>query len=245
MHPVTPLWITMLTVSANIVVPALVWRAFRKIAQRSAPRLIAPGLVFFAAWVTTALALATRGFFAPSASLAVPHIAWALLPLAAGYVTYLTVRPVREVADRIPLDWMIGVQIYRALGVVFLVEWTLGALPGVFALPAGIGDIAIGVTAPWVAARVRARAPHAQEAAVLWNILGVADLVVAVGTGVLTAPGALHFLSPDAPNVAITMMPLVLVPTIAVPLSILLHLIGLHRLVGRGQPTALGLSRAG
>jgi len=151
---------------------------------------------------------------------------------------------VREVVDRIPLDRIIGLQIYRALGVVFLVEWMLGAMPGAFALPAAIGDIAIGVTAPWIAARVRAGAPRAQGAAVLWNVLGIADLVVAIGTGVLTAPGALHLLSPDFPNVAITMMPLVLVPTISLPLSFLLHLIGLHRIAASMQPTAFDFSRA-
>lgn len=244
MHPVIPLWVTLAIVSANILVPVIAWLAFRKIARGSAPQLVAPSFVFFAAWVILALTLSTRGFFMASASTAVPRIAWALLPLAVGFLGYLTLRSVRGVVDQIPLHWIIGLQIYRALGVVFLVEWMLGALPGAFALPAGIGDIAIGVTAPWVAARVRAGAPRAHEAAILWNVLGIADLVVAVGTGVLTTPGPLHLLSLDAPNVAITMLPLVLVPTIAVPFSILAHLVGLHRLVGRVQPAGLGFSKA-
>jgi hypothetical protein len=53
--------------------------------------------------------------------------------------------------------------------------------------------------------------------------------------GVLTSPGPLHRLALDTPNFAVTQMPFVVVPTIAVPLSLLLHLIGLHRLIGRVQ----------
>src|SRR2546422_122788 len=39
----------------------------------------------------------------------------------------------------------------RVIGVVFLTLYALGLLPGIFALPAGLGDVAIGLTAPLVA----------------------------------------------------------------------------------------------
>jgi hypothetical protein len=198
--------------------------------------------VFFALWVIIAFTLSIRGFFVSSA-VAVPRIAYAFLPLAVGYLAYRLLRSVRTVVDEIPMHSMIGLQFYRALGVVFLVEWMLGALPGAFALPAGIGDIAIGLSAPWMAARVRAGAPRAREMAILWNVLGIADLMVAVTMGVTTTPGPLHLFALDNPNVAIIMMPLVLVPIIAVPFSLLLHFIGLHRLMGRAQP-ALAFSTA-
>jgi hypothetical protein len=243
MHPVIPLWVKLLTVATNITVPVVAWLVFQRVARRSARALVAPSFVFFALWLIVVLTLSARGFFVGSADSSVPPIAWALIPLVVGYLGYRMLHSVRAVADQIPLHWMIGLQLYRALGVVFLVEWMLGALPGAFALPAGIGDIAIGLAAPWVAVRLRDGAPHAREAAILWNVLGIADLVVAVTTGVMTTPGPLHLLALDNPNITITMLPLVLVPTIAVPFSILLHLIGLHRLVGRAQPM-LGLSEA-
>jgi hypothetical protein len=242
MHPVIPLWVTIPVVAVNVAEPVVAWLVFQRIARRSARELVAPSFVFFALWLVVAFTLSTRGFFVSSAA-AVPRIAYALLPLAAGYLGFRLLRSVRTVVDQIPLHSMIGLQLYRALGVVFLVEWMLGALPGAFALPAGIGDIAIGLTAPLVAARVRAGAPRAREAAILWNVLGVADLLVAVTMGVTTTPGPLHLFALDNPNFAITMMPLVLVPTIAVPFSLLLHFIGLHRLMGQTQPS-LALSKA-
>jgi len=242
MHPVIPLWVSLATIAANILIPIVAWVAFQRVARRSAKELVAPSFIFFALWVVVAFTLSTRGFFAGAAGSSVPRIVYAMVPLAIGYFAYLSLRSVRTVADQIPLHWIIGLQFYRALGVVFLVEWTLGALPGAFALPAGIGDIAIGLAAPFVAARVKAGAPRSRELAIRWNALGIADLVVAVTMGVTTTPGPLHLFALDNPNVAIIMMPLVLVPIIAVPFSILLHLIGLHRLVGRrALPAALGM----
>jgi hypothetical protein len=245
MHPVIPFWVTLVTIAANVLIPLVAWFAFQRVARQSARALVAPSFVFFALWLVGAFALSARGFFAGAADTSVPRIVYALVPLAAGYISYLSLRSVRAVADQIPLHWMIGLQFYRALGVVFLVEWMLGALPGAFALPAGIGDIAVGLAAPWVAARVKAGAPRSRELAIRWNVLGIADLVVAVAMGVTTTPGPLHLFAHENPNVAIIMLPLVLVPIIAVPFSILLHLIGLHRLIGRRvQPVTLGMRQA-
>lgn len=244
MQPVVPLWVSIAIIAANIVVPIVAWVAFRKVARRSAKELVAPSFIFFALWVVAAFTLSVRGFFLGAGGTGVPRIVYALIPLSVGYIAYLSLRSVRAVADQIPLHWIIGLQLYRALGVVFLVEWMLGALPGAFALPAGIGDIAVGLATPWVAARVKAGAPRSRELAIRWNVFGIADLVVAVTLGVTTTPGPLHLFAVDNPNIAITMMPLVLVPIVAVPFSLLLHFIGLHRLIGRPQPVALGFSKA-
>ena len=87
-----------------------------------------------------------------------------------------------------PQPWLVGVQLYRALGVIFLILYATGKLPALFAWPAGIGDIAIGLLAPIVGVAY-ARAP--QNAATLvagWNVFGILDLVIAVGTGFATAP---------------------------------------------------------
>jgi hypothetical protein len=69
----------------------------------------------------------------------------------------------------------------RVVGVLLLIVMALGHLPAVFALPAGLGDIAIGVTAPFVARRLARGAGHTR--AVWFNALGIFDLVVAVRTG--------------------------------------------------------------
>jgi hypothetical protein len=52
--------------------------------------------------------------------------------------------------------WRLTVpQYFRVEGVAFLLVLALGKLPAVFALPAGLGDIAIGIEAIYVARSIR------------------------------------------------------------------------------------------
>ena len=235
MHSSIPLWVKLLTIATSITVPVLGWLAFQRFARKSARSLVASSAIFVGLWLVLALTLSANGFFSDGPPEALPRIAYSILPLVIGYLAFLTIPSVRTVVDEIPLHWMIGLQLYRVVGVVFLVEWMLGVVPSEFALPAGIGDVAIGLSAPLVAALVKRDAPNARGAAILWNVLGIADLVVALTMGILTSPGPLHRLALENPNFAVTRLPLVVVPTIAVPFSILLHFFSLHRLIGRVQ----------
>src|SRR5574341_541408 len=111
------------------------------------------------------------------------------------------------------------VQAWRIGGFVFLVLHAHGILPGIFALPAGWGDIAIGATAPLVAMKL-AHSDH-PKVFILWQILGMLDLVMAVSLGTLAG-----LLRPDGiATGAMTVLPLSLIPTFAVPLLIILHVI--------------------
>ena len=126
----------------------------------------------------------------------------------------------------------------RVVGVVFVIVMALGHLPAAFALPAGLGDIAIGIAAPFVARRL-ARAPGdagAIAAAVRFNLLGLLDLIVAVTLGVLLGlPGLLAVTPSTEP---LRLLPLALIPTAAVPLAITLHLVALQRLRAMGAHIA-------
>ena len=102
-------------------------------------------------------------------------------------------------------------------------------LPGAFAWPAGLGDIAIGVTAPWVArALVRRPGFAISRVFVVWNLLGILDLVVAVSVGGLSSA-----LASGAPGEVTTgpmaQLPLVLIPAYLVPLFVILHLAALFQ----------------
>ena len=53
-------------------------------------------------------------------------------------------------------------------------------LPGLFAWPAGLGDVLVGVLAP-VVAIAYARGPGENEDLVsAWNFFGIVDLIVAI-----------------------------------------------------------------
>lgn len=160
-----------------------------------------------------------------------PTIQYGLfIPIIIGLILISRPGIVARVIDAIPQSWIVGVQLYRALGVIFIVLYFTGDLPGLFALPAGLGDIAVGLAAPFVAAHY-ARNPETNGRAVaIWNIAGIADLVVAITTGFLTSPSRFQLYALDAPNDLIAAFPLALIPVFLVPLSIVLHVASLMKL---------------
>ena len=129
-----------------------------------------------------------------------------------------------------PLPWIVAAQVYRVGGGIFLVLWADGRLPWQFALPAGIGDVTTGCFAIVVAVQLAQGAAGARNAAYAWSLFEVADLAVAVTMGALTSPGLPQLLAFGAPNLLITSYPLVMVPTFAVPLALMLHGLVLWRL---------------
>lgn len=153
----------------------------------------------------------------------------ALLILTGAWLLYRS-SALKTVLAAIPLPWLVGVQLYRVLGLNFMVLYALGRMPGEFAIPAGWGDIAVGLAAPVVGYVLYKGYRWSCLAALSWNVVGILDLVVAVATGFLSSPGPFQALALENPNILITAFPLVLVPLYAVPLSILLHLAALKRL---------------
>jgi hypothetical protein len=125
---------------------------------------------------------------------------------------------------------------FRVVGVVFGIAMLLGKLPAVFAVPAGLGDIAVGLAAPFIARRL---ARGDRRGAVLFHTLGLVDLLVAVSIGFLAALGPARLLDVSPSTQSIALLPLVLVPTTAVPLLIGLHLVSLARFRA-GRPTTAG-----
>jgi hypothetical protein len=108
---------------------------------------------------------------------------------------------------------------WRVGGFVFLVLYTYNILPGLFALPAGWGDIAIGATAPLVA--VRLANPDHRKGFILWQVLGIVDLVMAVTLGATASLIDPHGIAASP----MTVLPLSLIPTFGVPLLLIFHII--------------------
>jgi hypothetical protein len=110
-------------------------------------------------------------------------------------------------------------QSWRIIGFTFVLLEARGVLPAIFALPAGYGDMAIGMTATFVAWKLAN--PIRRNSFILWQLLGITDLVTAVSLGTTA-----RLLSPHGPSmVAMTVLPLSLVPTFLVPLFLILHVI--------------------
>ena len=179
-------------------------------------RWIIGSVLVAAAWLLGVLLLggAGNGVLPPRIPLALGGT------LLVGYLLLLS-PTFRRIIAAVPQHWLIGIQVFRILGAVWLVRYFAGGLPGLFALPAGIGDVATGLLAAFVAYAWHSGKPYARSAAIAWNIFGMADLVNAVVLGTLTNGGASGII-----------FPLVLIPAYGVPRSLLIHsysLIGLLR----------------
>jgi hypothetical protein len=119
-----------------------------------------------------------------------------------------------------------AIQAWRWGGLGFLTLYAQGILPGLFALPAGLGDMAVGLSAPWIVLAL-ARNPSFSTSRkyVTWNILGIFDFVIAVTMGTLCS-GAfpeITRLIGGATTGAVAQLPLVLIPAYMVPLFTMLH----------------------
>jgi hypothetical protein len=117
---------------------------------------------------------------------------------------------------------IVAAQTYRIAGIAFLWGMTQGLLDPAFAIPAGVGDILIGVTAIPFAIFLWKGYSWSKYAVVVWSVLGIADLVNAVTLGVIT--------NPDFSTSTMATFPWILVPTVGVPLALALHGITLYRL---------------
>ena len=152
-----------------------------------------------------------------------------LLPIVFFLLWFTASRRFRQFALALNPTALSIVQTWRIGGIIFVTLQVFHILPAVFAQPAGWGDFFIGVTAPFVAL-YWARPGH-RSAFIAWNIAGIADLVNAVALGVLSST-AVGILRPAVSTDAMTMLPLSLIPTFAVPLLLIVHIILIAQALG-------------
>lgn len=146
----------------------------------------------------------------------------ASIPLAVFAIWLANSQRFRQFAQSLNPRYLTAVQSWRIAGYVFLVLYSYRILPGIFALPAGWGDFFIGITALPVAARLVNR--EHRTPFIFWQFLGIVDLVSAVALG--TTVG---LIDPHAATSVMTALPLSLIPTFAVPLFLMLHIISINQ----------------
>ena len=195
--------------------------------------------IALALWLALAFGLSAAGLFIRSPG-GPPFglLLSVLVPIVVFLAGVWLSRSVREFVLAADLQLLTGIQAWRFAGIAFIALYAQHLLPGYFAWPAGLGDIAIGLSAPWVMRALRRDSAFAASGAFLtWNLLGILDLAVAISMGAIVpllltkaATGTARDLATTA---LMTHLPLVLVPGYLVPLFVILHLSALmqaHRL---------------
>lgn len=182
-----------------------------------------------AAWLLAVFVLGAQGFFV--ASTGKPPLAL-LVAFAGPLVVFLAAfrwsDAFRSFALGIDPRVLLGMQAWRFAGFGFVALMAYSVLPGYFAWPAGLGDMAIGLTAPWMIVLLNRRPEFASSGGfTAWNLLGILDLVNAMGIGAI---GSMLLANSGAQTTAaMAQLPLVLVPVYLVPLFLMMHFTALFQ----------------
>jgi hypothetical protein len=193
--------------------------------RAAAPRGTRRGVVTaLTVWLLLVLLAGAAGaFVAPPGT---PPVGLALavaVPLLLYFAALQRLRAFREFVLSFDLRLVAAMQAWRWAGLGFLALYAHNILPAVFALPAGLGDMAIGLTAPWIMLALLSDADFAAGGAFRrWNILGIADLVIAVGIGTLSTLFATG-VPGEISTAPMATLPLLLIPAFLVPLFLMLH----------------------
>ncbi len=193
------------------------------------PGFVFVGIGILAAWLGVILTLGAQGLF--QANPGEPPLATlvAFLGPPAAFLFALRSRTLSDQILRIDPVWLTAMQGLRILGAGFLFVHAFGHLPGIFAHTAGWGDVLVALLAPIVAARLAADPAFLKSRWFLgFHLLGLLDFVGALGSG-LIARGTIPLRETVESTAALGQLPLLLIPCFAVPLWIILHIIGIHQ----------------
>src|SRR5215207_7311662 len=164
-----------------------------------------------AGWVTISRPVPVVGLF-----VAVPLLATALA----------TAWPrAREAMLSIPMPVMVALNLVRAFAVLFLLLAAEGRLTGPFPYSAAWGDIITAVVAVPVLWHLKGGGARNTTAIAAWNLFGAADLVLAIAFGITSAEGSPLRLFPGPGSEAMQHVPWSFVPTVLVPIWLILHAI--------------------
>ncbi len=184
--------------------------------------------VILALWLAASITASALGVFAseskPSFHAPLPLGLAVILPIAVFLAWIGVSHGFRQFVLSVNVRTLTTIQAWRLGGFVFLVLYAHGILPGAFALPAGWGDMAIGATAPLVATYLARESRRTSF--LLWQGLGMLDLVMAVSLGVLNS-APLRIFGQGVTTEAMSTLPLSVIPTFAVPLLMIFHLIAI------------------
>src|SRR5437763_9522522 len=197
-------------------------------------------MVPFTLWAAVTWTAAINGVFRTGAS-PLPLLPLAIfMPVIIGAPLLLLSKRVGQLLDAMPTTWLVAFQVYRIFGSQWLAYWLLGQLPGLWALPAGTGDVMTGLFAVPAAVALLTGTAEGRKAAILWNIFAIADLAVAIVLGMILSPGPFQLIVVNGPSIGLDGYPNVLTPAFVVPGSILLHALSLRQLRRHSRTEVLG-----
>jgi hypothetical protein len=174
-------------------------------------------------WIGLAAAVAQAGWLSIARPIPVVGLFVAVPILAAALAA--TWPAAREAMLSIPMPVMVALNVVRVFAVLFLMLAAHGRLTGPFPHSAAWGDIVTGVAAVPVLWLLKGNGVRHTTAIGAWNLFGAADLVLAIAFGIASAEGSPLQIFPGPGSEAMQHVPWSFVPTVLVPIWLILHAI--------------------
>ena len=189
-------------------------------------------------WTGLAAALAGANLFVGTNPIGPPVIGTVIVfPLIATAIASAISPSVRAALKGMPMPFLIGLNVWRVAGGFFLLLAAEGRLGGPFPYSAGWGDVITGALAlpvAWLAMRGEGTA-----LVWTWNAFGMLDLVAALAFGIISANGSpLQIIHAGQGSEAVQVLPWSLIPTVLVPMFLIVHGVIFARLAGPAARTA-------
>ncbi len=168
--------------------------------------------VFVLSWLFVAVLIGYSGML-QTTRLPIPALAMAItLTLL---VTLAVRRDYRERVLGAGIRALIALHLTRFVGFYFLWLYSHGLLPRDFAVPAGWGDILVAILALILLLAFRPETRSGRTAILLWNIIGLADILMVLATGARMV-GRDPLLQSGFTSLPLSLLPLFLVPLVIV-----------------------------
>jgi hypothetical protein len=128
----------------------------------------------------------------------------------------------KTILQHVTLQSLVGVHLFRLIGVFFLITNAYGAIPAKFAYIAGIGDIATALTSILVVKAITNKKNYAKPLTIVWNIFGILDIVSVLVTAISSTKLSIETGTQGISEIA--NFPFCLIPAFAPATIIFLHI---------------------
>ncbi len=179
-----------------------------------------------------AYAIGTSGLLANTQLTILPPIAvTVLVPVVLFLLAYALSARFRGFVLEQDIRTLTALQLWRVIGFTFLTLYSFSVLPGLFAWPAGLGDVSVGLVAAWMVANLDNDPNYAYSNGFMrFQFFGMLDFVVALATAALSSGAFPSLASNGLTSSALDVWPLNLFPSFIVPGFIILHLVVLLKI---------------
>jgi hypothetical protein len=196
---------------------------------------------------TAAYVIGSGHLLANSSGMPLPPIAiMAVIPVVGFLAAYNLIPAFRAFVLVQDIRTLTMLQLWRVVGFVFLPLYAFGVLPGLFAWPAGVGDVVVGLLAFFVVGKIDRDPDFVTSPGLIgFHLLGLTDFAIAIGTSALAAGAFPNLIPGGVTSAALDVWPLNIFPSFIVPafmiaqLSVLLKIREARRIATQHVSAAL------